>query len=120
MKIYLDDNLDDLTLATLLLKAGHVVVRPADAGLVGATDTRHLTHAVRQGLVLLTADRDDFRDLHNLVLAVTGSHPGILVVRYDNDVKRDMRPKDIVTAVGKLERSGLVLANVLVILNQWR
>jgi predicted nuclease of predicted toxin-antitoxin system len=119
MKIYLDDNLDDLTLAILLLKAGHVV-RPADAGLVGATDTRHLTHAVGKGLVLLTADRDDFRDLHHLVLAAAGTHPGILVVRYDNDVKRDMRPKDVVTAVGKLERSELVLVNELVILNQWR
>ena len=41
-------------------------------------------------------------------------------VRYDNNARRDMRPKHIVSAVGKLERSGMVLVNELVILNQWR
>lgn len=120
MKIYLDDNLVDRTLAALLAKAGHTVIQPPAAGLAGALDARHLEYAVHQGLVTLTSDRRDFRALHHLILAAGGSHPGILVVRYDNDSKRDMKPKHIVTAIGKFVRSGAAVVNQIVVLNQWR
>ena len=35
MNIYLDDNLTERTLAALLVRASHTVVRPADVGLPG-------------------------------------------------------------------------------------
>ena len=120
MKIYLDDNLDDRTLAALLVKAAHTVVRPSDAGLAGESDAWHLEYAIRQGLTTLTGDRRDFRALHQLVITAGGGHPGILLVRYDNDPKRDMKPKHIVAAMGKLVRSGAPVVNQLIILNQWR
>jgi predicted nuclease of predicted toxin-antitoxin system len=120
MNIYLDDNLSDRTLAALLVKAGHAVVRPSDIGLTGASDAVHLERAIRERRVTLTSDRDDFRELHQLVLTAGGSHPGILVVRFDNDPTRDMKAKHIVTAVGKLERAGLALQDQVVILNHWR
>jgi hypothetical protein len=120
MNLYLDDNSDDLVLAALLRKAGHAVGRPVDFGLAGASDARHLEQAIRIGLVVLTADREDFRDLHGLVRTSGGSHSGILVVRYDNDPKRDMKPKHIVAAIGKLERSGVSIVNQIAVLNQWR
>jgi hypothetical protein len=44
----------------------------------------------------------------------------ILVVLYDNDPTRDMKPKHIVAAVGKLERSGISCVSEIVVLNQWR
>jgi hypothetical protein len=120
MTIYLDDNRTDKSLIALLRKAGHVVVIPADVGLIGRSDACHLEYAIRHILVTLTADHEDFADLHQLVLTAGGNHPGILVVCYDNDPKHDMKPKHVVTAVGKLERSGLELANELIILNHWR
>jgi hypothetical protein len=120
MNIYLDDNLADKSPSALLKKAGHSVVRPIEVGLDGQSDARHLTHAVDKRLVFLTSDRDDFRDLHFLILAASGSHSGIMVVRFDNDTTRDMRPKHIAGAVGKLERSGIPLSNELVTLNHWR
>jgi len=120
MNLYLDDNRTDPRLAALLLRAGHTVVRPADVGLGGAPDARHLRHAIRNGLILLTADRIDFRDLHDLVVDSGGTHPGILLVRFDSDLKRDMKPRHIVAAIGRLERSGLDCTNQVVILNQWR
>ena len=120
MNLYLDDNRAGAALAALLQKAGHQVVLPADVQLAGASDARHLAFAIRNGLVVLTADRIDFWELHDLVCASGGSHPGILVVRYDNDAKKDMKPKHVVTAVGKLEQSGLVLTDQIVVLNQWR
>src|SRR6266850_1851515 len=44
--------------------------------------------------VVLTRDYEDFKLLHDLVLLARGHHPGILVVRRDNDPTRDMSPPD--------------------------
>jgi predicted nuclease of predicted toxin-antitoxin system len=120
MRIYLDDNRLDVLLVGLLRKAGHTVIIPADVNLTGARDARHFAHAIRDNLVALTADRDDFLDLHDVVLAATGVHNGIVVVRFDNDAKRDMRPNHIVAAIGKLERSGLDITTQVIVLNHWR
>src|SRR5258708_4649754 len=120
MNICIDDNLAEQTLANLLQKAGHTAVRPVDANLTGASDPRHWEYAITKQLVILTRDRVDFRELHQLILASGGTHPGLLVVRYDNDPTRDMRPKHIVTAIGKLERSGVSVAGDVVVLNGWR
>src|SRR5262245_10694114 len=111
MMVYLDDNFADQALAGSLRKAGHTVFRPADFGLTGASDARHLERAIREGLVVLTKDRDDFHELHQLVLTSGGCHPGMVVVRYENDATRDMRRGHIVKAIDKLERSGLPLVN---------
>ncbi len=90
MNLYLDDNRSGDELAALLVKAGHQVVRPAEVSLAGASDARHLEYAIRTNLAVLTADRIDFWELHDLILTAAGSHHGILVVRFDNDAKRDM------------------------------
>jgi len=120
MNLYLDDNRVDARLHGLLRKAGHTVVRPADAQLSGASDARQLEHAIRNGLAVLTADRLDFWELHGLVLAAGGHHPGILFVRFDNDRSRDMRAHHIVRAIGKLERSGIPTVDRVIELNRWR
>ena len=96
------------------------MVQPADAALSGASDPRHLLHAIQQGLLLLTRNHDDYEDLHLLVQAASGRHAGILVVRADNDPKRDMKDGDIVRALQNLEQSGVPLANEFHILNHWR
>jgi predicted nuclease of predicted toxin-antitoxin system len=120
MKIYLDDNLADPSFAALLTKGGHSAVCPSDVGMAGATDPRHLEFAIKEGFVLLTCDNKDFKDLHDLLQTAGGTHHGILVVRFDNDPKHDMKPKHMVAAIKKLEQSGLDLTNQLVILNHWR
>jgi predicted nuclease of predicted toxin-antitoxin system len=120
MKLYLDENLSAPGLAGLLTRNGHHVVRSAELSLLGVSDARNLEFAIRSGLTVLTADRDDFRELHDLIQASGGNHPGILLVRYDNDSKRDMRPKHIVKAIAKLERASYPVTNDVVILNQWR
>jgi predicted nuclease of predicted toxin-antitoxin system len=120
MRIYLDDNFADRALAATLRKSGHQVSRPADFGLLGASDARHLERAIRENLVLLTKDRDDFQELHDLVLTSGGQHPGMPIVRYENDAKRDMRRGHVIAALGKLERAGTPLQSERTILNQWR
>ncbi len=120
MNIYLDDNITDGAVAGMLRAARHSVVRPADAALSGASDARHLEYAVRMRFVVVTKDTGDFTDLHLLAITLGGRHFGILFVHYDNDAARDMKPKHIVRAIGRLEQSGLPLENQIYVLNHWR
>ena len=58
--------------------------------------------------------------LHEVVQVAQGTHPGILIIRLDNDPTRDMTPRQIVTAIARLEAVGVPLANQIYILNHWR
>ena len=49
-------------------------------------------------------------ELHDLVMAVQGHHPGILVVRKDNNPRRDLDEKRIVRALAKLLAAGVEVA----------
>jgi hypothetical protein len=120
MKLYLDDDSVAAVLVALLRRAGHDVRIPADAGIGGEDDPVHFTHAVLQDRVLLSHNHRDFKQLHNLVVAVQGHHPGILVVRKDNDPKRDLTMQGIVRALAKLLASGTPIADEYHVLNHWR
>jgi predicted nuclease of predicted toxin-antitoxin system len=120
MNLYLDDDSAKGALVARLRKTGHPVVVPADVTLGSAADPRHLLHAVRHGLVLLTKNHDDFEDLHLLVQATQGRHTGILAIRLDNDPTRDMKDAEIARAIRNLEQSGAPIANEFHILNHWR
>jgi predicted nuclease of predicted toxin-antitoxin system len=119
MRLYLDDVASPL-LARLLAVAGHDVQSPIDAAMVGAEDAVHLAHAVRNDRVSLTRNYDDFQDLHDLIGAVHGHHPGILVVRLDNDPRRDLTARGIVRCLRNLEAANVPVADQYIILNQWR
>ena len=119
MLLYLDDDAIQGVLVKLVRKAGHDIVLPADCGLSGADDPVHLTHAVRVGRPLMTYNHDDFEQLHLLVAAAGGRHPGIVVIRKDND-KRDLKPHGIVAALEKLIASGDPIPDHFTILNQYR
>lgn len=80
----------------------------------------HLTYSVKEDRVLLTGNHRDFLNLHNLVVQVRGHHPGILVVRRDNDPKRDLTPTGIVRALRKLLAAQVPVADQYIILNHWR
>lgn len=120
MNLYLDDNICKGLLVALLRKAGHQATVPTDAGTAGVPDAQHFLYAVRHGLILLTRDHNDFEDLHNVVQATHGRHPGILAIRSDNDTKRDMKDRDIVRAIAKLASAGVPVANEFHVLNHWR
>jgi predicted nuclease of predicted toxin-antitoxin system len=120
MKLYLDDDLASPVLAKLLRNAGHDVQLPADLGMKGKADSVHLAHAVRDGRGCLTRNYFDFENLHDLVMAVQGHHPGIMIIRRDNDPKRNLKSQDIVQAIAKLLAAGVPIADQYIILNQWR
>jgi hypothetical protein len=120
MRLYLDDDSTSALLVRLLRRGGHDVRLPAEIGMTGESDAVHLLHAVAEDRVCLSHNYDDFEDLHNLVVAVRGHHPGILIVRKDNNPKRDLSPPGIVRAIGKLLAAGAELTDHFYVLNHWR
>ena len=120
MMLYLDDDIAWPLLARLLRNAGHDVQLPSDIGMSGSEDPVHLSRAIQDRRLLLTKNHGDFLILHRLLMAAQGNHPGILVVRQENNPARDLTPKGIVSAIRKLEASGAPIANEYVVLNQWR
>jgi predicted nuclease of predicted toxin-antitoxin system len=120
MRLYFDDDSASTLLARLLRHAGHDVRLPAEIGASGENDAVHLTHAALENRICLSHNYDDFEDLHDLVVAVQGHHPGIIVVRKDNNAKRDLDEKGIVRAIGKLLAAGVDLVNHFYVLNHWR
>jgi hypothetical protein len=93
---------------------------PGEEKSFGESDAVHLVRAIRQNRILLTANHDDFKELHELVKEARGRHPGLFIIREDNDPARDLTPRGIVVAIEKFSKSGIELANEFVILNHWR
>jgi hypothetical protein len=116
----MDDNMSSPVLAALLRKAGHDVQLPADANMAGENDPVHLAHAVREDRSCLTYNYGDFEDLHELIIAAQGHHPGILVVRQDNDPTRDLSEPEIVRAIRKLLAAQAPVVDQYIVLNHWR
>jgi hypothetical protein len=120
MRLYFDEDSVHGLLVRLLQHAGHDVRVPSDAGLVGESDPIHLKHAIDSSRRLLSANYDDFEQLHDLILSAGGRHPGILIVRRDNDRRRDLTPRGIVTAISHLLDADVAVENEFIILNHWR
>ena len=88
--------------------------------MTGETDPSQFQYAVEQRRVLLTRNHDDFQELHDLVLAARGHHPGILVVRRDNDRAKDMTVRGAAVAVRNVDKAYTSLVDTFLILNHWR
>jgi hypothetical protein len=106
-------------LVNLLRQVGHDVQIPVDVGLSGEKDPIHLIHAALQARALVSANHDDFRDLHNLVIQTGGKHPGILIIRRDNDPRRDMSVRSTVRAIDNLLAANVPIESHFIILNHW-
>jgi predicted nuclease of predicted toxin-antitoxin system len=120
MRILIDENMINRRLTTRLQAAGHDVVLADDAGLLSVSDARVLAWAIGQNRPVLTRDHGDFSDLHDLVLTCGGHHPGMLVVRFDNDPRHNLTDRGIVTALANLEASGTTISDQIHVLNHWR
>ena len=120
MLLYFDDDSADAAVIRRLADGGHDALTPRAAGTAGYADPVHFMCAIRAGRVLFTHDHEDFTLLHDLVLLAGGHHPGILVVRRDNDPTRDMSPGAMVRAIHNLTASNLAIPDAVHVLNHWR
>jgi hypothetical protein len=110
----------DQLLVRLLRGPGHDVRLPIELGVAGNPDPIHLRNAIREDRVFLSKNHDDFLYLHELIPDAAGHHPGILIVRRDNDRKRDLTAQGIVWALTKLQAAKVPLVDQFYILNHWR
>ena len=120
MRLYVDEDSVHALLVRLLQRGGHDVEVPSDVGLIGRSDAVQLRYSISVSRPLLSANHRDFRDLHNLIFQAGGIHPGILIVRRDNDRRRDLTPRGIVTAIDKLLAANVPIENQFIVLNHWR
>ena len=120
MRLYMDDDSTDAVLVRMLRNAGHDVRLPADVGLSGSPDPAHLRRSIHERRVLLSYNHRDFELLHDLVLEAAGHHPGIVIVRRENNPRRDLSRHDVVRAIDNLLASTMPLEDQYVILNHWR
>ena len=88
--------------------------------LLSVSDPRLLIFSGPQRIPVLTRDSEDLEDLHDLVIAATGHHAGILIVRFDNDPRHNRPDRGIATAISKLESSAVPTRDQIHVLNQWR
>lgn len=58
--------------------------------------------------------------MHDLVMEVKGHHSGILVIRQDNDRRRDMNSAAIKKALRNLEATSFDMRDQYEVLNHWR
>jgi hypothetical protein len=103
-----------------LQRAGHNVRTPRSERISGTADAAHLAHAASKGYTLITKNPDAFELLHHEWQQRGQAHHGIPLIYQDNRHRKDMRPDDIVRAIGKLLASGLPIANEMHSLNAWR
>jgi hypothetical protein len=120
MQLYLDDDSVDSVLIRLLTAGGHDVLIPAAAGTAGQEDTVHFMRSIQTNCTLLTRNYDDFKLLHDLVVLSGGHHPGILVVRRENNPSRDMSNRAIVQAISNVATADVTIRDSFHILNHWR
>src|SRR5437868_5715666 len=99
MRLYLDDDIASAALVQTLRRSRHDLRVPSEAGLLGASDPMHLRQSIQEDRVLLSRNYADFEELHLLVLEAQGHHPGVLLVRRDDDPRRNMKPADIIRAL---------------------
>jgi hypothetical protein len=120
MRLYLDDCVDDRLLIRMLRDHGHDVLSPREEGTSGQSDLLHLQDAARQSRVLLTKDTDDFEDLREEWHEAGRVHAGMILVFEEHLRSKNMTPAQVLTAIGRLEGSGIPLENDAHVLNHWR
>ena len=120
MRFLIDENMSSPVLASRLRAQEHDPVLPGDVGLLSVTDARVMIYSITEGLPVLTQYSEDFEDLHDLVIAATGRHAGILIVRFDTDPRHNLTDRGIATAIGKLESSSVPVRGRIHVLNRRR
>jgi predicted nuclease of predicted toxin-antitoxin system len=120
MNLYVDEDTAAALLVKLLRQAGHDVLVPGECAVLGKFDPEQLGYAIQKRRIFLTKNQKDFEMLHELVIASGGHHAGILIVVRENNPGRDLSPRGIVTAIGKVVAAGYDVQDQTVILNQWR
>lgn len=100
LRLLVDEDTQEKLLVDLLKKAGHDVVTVNELKLQGSDDIVVFNRAITEKRVLLTKNCRDFKKLLD---EKNPKHPGILGIYQDKDPYKNMRNKDIVKIISKME-----------------
>ena len=78
VQIYTDEHITPL-LARTLRTRGFVAQSAVEAGLIGYSDTAHLSYAAQQDMAVVTFDRADFIELACQWAIINRDHAGIII-----------------------------------------
>ena len=79
MKFYLDENMSP-KIAEIIKSLGAEAVSAHEVAMVGVADEEQLDFAARQGMCLVTFNRNDFIELSRLYLDSGRAHSGVIIV----------------------------------------
>ena len=79
MKFYLDENMSP-KIAEIMRSLGAEAVSAHEVAMVGVADEEQLDFAARQGMCLVTFNRNDFIELSRLYLDSGRAHSGVIIV----------------------------------------
>jgi hypothetical protein len=80
MRIYIDEDMAAGRLIRPLQNAGHDVEFPTGAGMLGRSDPVQFTFAIHESRLCLTANYEDYEELHLLVREAHGDHASAMIV----------------------------------------
>jgi predicted nuclease of predicted toxin-antitoxin system len=109
MRFRIDEDLPR-SLATALRSAGHEVFDVRDIGLRGRQDHEVFRAAQVRGAVLVSGDRG----FANILSHPPGSHAGILVAHFPNEMPTTVLNEQVLSAVKSLEE-GEITGNLVMI-----
>ncbi|UFP95668.1 DUF5615 family PIN-like protein [Gloeobacter morelensis] len=115
LRLLIDEDTQAWRLVELLRAAGHDVLTPQEAGLIGKPDAIVFEYAITTRRTLLTHNCSDFFRLHQ----ANPSHLGILAIYRDADPQKQMSRPAIVRAIANLEELGIDLQQQFYALNHY-
>ncbi len=115
LRLLVDEDTQARRLVEMLRAEGYDVLTISEANMTGVPDTIVMEFARNQQLVLLTRNCDDFLELHK----ANPEHSGILAIYQDADPTKGMSYTGIVKAIANLEKTGLPLKRLFIVLNQY-
>jgi hypothetical protein len=120
MICYLDDDVDQDLLIRLGAARSHQLISPRSLGRSGDRDALQFLYAATQRIPIMTRNANDFEALHEFALGIGGHHSGLIIVYDEEDRNKNMRPREIVRALDKLESAAVLLDDQLIALNHYR
>ena len=109
MRFLVDEDLPR-SLATALRSAGHEVFDVRDIGLRGRPDHEVFQAAQERGAVLVSGDRG----FANILSHPPGSHAGILIAHFPNEMPTTVLNEQVLSAVKSLEE-GEITGNLVMV-----
>jgi predicted nuclease of predicted toxin-antitoxin system len=91
LRLYFDHDSSNEAMIRELERRGHQCLSSRDAGMDRDPDPEQLAFATREGRVIVTANRNDFKRLHEELVRNGSHHAGIIIAGQYLDTRTRLR-----------------------------